>query len=144
KCGAATGVSFSADGRTLAACHLRHPSTASIKLWKQASGKLVNTLECTAGYVRGAVFSPDGKTITAGYAGPGIKSWDIARGVERVTVSGTGIYAASPDGSLFAVNTTEGIEIYDGEFDHVLARLSLGRPEMQVAQLVFHPEGRHL
>jgi hypothetical protein len=42
------------------------------------------------------------------------------------------------------VNTTEGIEIYDGEFGHVLARLSLGRPELQVAQLVFHPEGRHL
>jgi WD40 repeat protein/serine/threonine protein kinase len=144
KSGAATGVTFSGDGRTLAACHVTHPSIAAIKLWKYGSGKLVNTLECTAGSVRGAIFSPDGKTITAGYAGLGIKSWNIARSVERVTVSGTGIFAASADGSLFAVDTTEGIEIYDGEFDHVLARFSRGRPEMQVAQLVFHPEGRHL
>ena len=69
KAGAATGVSFSSDGRTLAACHLMHPSIASIKLWNRANGKLVSTLETTAGYVRGAVFSPDDRTITAG-AGP--------------------------------------------------------------------------
>jgi WD40 repeat protein/serine/threonine protein kinase len=142
--GAATGVSFSSDGRTLAACHLMHPSIASIKFWNRTNGKLVSTVETTAGYVRGAVFSPDDRTITAGYAGPGVKSWDISRGVERVTTAGTGIFAASPDGSLFAVDTTEGIEIYGAAFDSVLSRLSPGRPEVQVAQIVFHPEGRHL
>jgi hypothetical protein len=42
------------------------------------------------------------------------------------------------------VDTTEGIEIYGPAFDGVLARLSLGRPELQAAQLTFHPEGRHL
>jgi WD40 repeat protein/serine/threonine protein kinase len=144
KSGAATGVSFSSDGRTLAAGYIAHPATVAIKIWNRAGGKVVNTLESSASQVRGVVFSPDDKMLTTGHLGQGIRSWDVARRVARVTVAGTGIFAASADGSHFAVDTTEGIQIYDAALESPLARLSLGRADAQVAQLVFHPEGRHL
>ncbi len=86
--GYVTGVAFSADGKTIAAGYgvvVDILGGGGVVVWDVAARKRLadDPLPVKEGYVTGVAFSPDGKTIAAGYSGDvrggcGVVLWDVA------------------------------------------------------------------
>jgi WD40 repeat protein len=81
------GVAFSADGKTIAAgftAHFTGYSRSGVVLWDAAACKRLGDepLMVKEGYVVPVAFSPDGRTLAAGYdtskGGGGVILWDVA------------------------------------------------------------------
>jgi Tol biopolymer transport system component len=115
--GSISSAAFSPDGKTLAAGFFRYGPvavTGGVVLWDATGRKRLfdAPLEVKEGWVSGVAFSPDGKTIAAGYEyvaqNGGVVLWDVAGGkrlvdapleVERGSVSSVSF---SPDGKTVA------------------------------------------
>jgi WD40 repeat protein len=108
-------LTFSPDGRVLAASHADHTAT----LWDSNRGTRVQLLEDPAGEVTCLAFSPDGKKLATGNHDGWITFWDVktgrllvtlqalpaqkpaAGGTEWIAFTPAGYYTASPGASKF-------------------------------------------
>jgi WD40 repeat protein/serine/threonine protein kinase len=144
KSGPARCLAFSRDGRMLAAGHIRRGPGGVVKIWDLVRARELKALDEQAGEVVNLSFGRDDKILTTGSPQYGVKLWDIARGFERMSFTGSGPFACSPDGSLLAVDEKPAIHVYDSAHSDRTAELSLGRPDLWATQLVFTADGRHL
>lgn len=77
-------LSFSPDGRTLAACTMGH----EIKLWDIEAKKVLATFSGHSGTVDVALFSPDGKTLASCSLDQTVRLWDLSSGALVRTFKG--------------------------------------------------------
>jgi WD40 repeat protein len=114
-----TGLSFSPDGRKLAASSSSSVfNMDAITVWDVATGDELHTLRGHRGGVRCVAFSPDGDRLVSGSDDQMVKLWDVAKGKLVLTLRGhdsavTGV-AFSPDGNRLASVSREKVMIRDG------------------------------
>lgn len=144
KSGPAHSLAFSRDGRMLAAGYMRRGPGGAVKIWDLVRKREQKSFDEQAGDVSQIAFSRDDKFLAAGYPANGVRMWDIARGSERMSFSGSGPFAYSPNVSLLALDDKPAIHVYDPAHSDRTAELSLGRPDLWATQLVFTADGRHL
>src|SRR5208337_4692942 len=160
-------VAFSPDGKTLAAgCCLRRflvkfgsvPSgEGGVVLWDVAiRSQLVKApLAVSEGDVRSVAFSPDGKTLAAGYAGgsSGVVLWDVATRSElvkaplAVPAGNVRSVAFSPDGKTLAAGYaggSSGVVLWDVATRSQLVKAPLAVSEGDVQSVAFSPDGKTL
>jgi WD40 repeat protein len=152
--GPATHLSFSPDGRVVAAAHLGDESTLDpatkdlrLVLWDARSGARIIPLYGHTGFVTQPVFSPDGRSLAAGGEDGAIRVWDVADGTERVVLAARAgaVYdlAFSPDGSrLASAGSNPEVRVWDlssGEVD-----LTLGGHTGEVMSVAFSADGRQV
>jgi WD40 repeat protein len=91
--GAVCAVTFSADGKTLAAAAVRMVGRTvwkgEVRLWETGTGRERKAFKDRFGLVRALALSPDGRTLALLdvpdlYADPDLKLLDLATGRERV------------------------------------------------------------
>jgi len=162
--GAVTGVAFSPDGKTLAAGfgfkHDFKDIGGGVALWDVATRKRLTAdiFPVGEGAVTGVAFSPDGKTLAAGFHGDavgGVAMWEMAA-PKRLTSASLSIrkgyvadVAFSPDGKTLAAGfhpvhtTTGGVGLWDVA---TLERLAYDPfPEaFSLTGMAFSPDGRIL
>jgi hypothetical protein len=109
---------FSRDGRVLAT----HGSSGEIQLWDTKQGVLLR--ELVGKQPRGGnatmtllTFSPDGVHLaTAGHNFGDMHVWEVGSGKQRLHLTSKGFFvsvAFSPDGTLLAHGSTEGLALHD-------------------------------
>ena len=139
--GRLNGVSFSPDGKRIAAC-----GDMGVKIWNVGGGDEMFFRGEAPGYgERGVTWSPDGKRLAAGSFNQ-IKIWDLATGQELNTIKGHLSYilsvAFSPDGKRIA--STDGTpKVWDSSKGHEPLTVpgELGRWFNGIA---FEPGGKEL
>src|SRR5215470_1677609 len=89
----ATNAMFSPDGQILAI-----PDRSGVKLWSVTTGRPLRILEYVA-YFEAALFFPDGTTMASAHKDGSIRLWDVATGVNTVTLQ-SGADAANLDYSV--------------------------------------------
>jgi WD40 repeat protein len=137
-------LAYSHDGRMLAAGHIRRGPGDVVKVWDLVRERELKSLDEQSGDVIAVAFSRDDKFVTAGSPSSGVRLWDIARGSERTSFSGSGAFTYNPDASLLAVAEQSAIHVYNAAHSDRTAELSLGRPELWATQLEFTADGRHI
>jgi WD40 repeat protein len=120
---------------------------------------LTSFLHCTDGYLVKAVFSPDGKTIAAGFefdgdssgAGGGLMFWDVATrkrlGDAPILTKKRGVYAVafSPDGKNVAAGFYEDesqVMLWDVATRQKLGGVPFAVPEGTISSVAFSPDGK--
>ena len=163
-------VAFSPDGKTLAAgYHVRQPAGFSdfggVVLWDAAGRQRLagGPLAVKEGVVNDLAFSPDGKTLAAGYEGDrtgrgGVVLWDMAgrqrltRGPLAVEEGVVSSVAFSPDGKTLAagyrrlarVPFSGGVVLWDAAGRQRLTGGPLAVEEGRVRSMAFSPDGKTL
>jgi WD40 repeat protein len=102
---------ISPDGEMVAAAY--NP----IELWSVTGNQKLKSLTGHTGDVTAVAFSPDGTALASGSADATLRVWDIASGTELVSLSvgapvPYGSVAISPHGSLVAVLSTVGLQLW--------------------------------
>ena len=145
-----SAISFSADGRWLAAGQMAEGSGYGTTIWDVESGNLVRKLKAGSRTVASIAFSPDGNLLVTGYAdgygasrsesvditGLVTDTWRTHSGVgSSVAMSGDGrwLAAAGQDGTFKLFELPSGNEI----------RSWMGRAG-NTEQLALSPDGRRL
>ncbi len=156
KQGSVISVTFSPDGKTIAAaCGF---GGNGVMIWDVASRERIADFPLTVreGSVSSVAFSPDGKTIAAGYrpAGPrfvgpgGVVLWNAAGGMPlaeaplRVKDDKVSSVAFSPDGKAIAAGSDRGLVAWDAASRTLLAESSLAVKKAEVHCVVFSPNGK--
>jgi WD40 repeat protein len=159
-----SGVSFSADGKVIAAGTDLPTSKrdGQVLVWEVATGNLLGTFEVLQNRSCSTALSPDGKVLAtwgrylprppnaANDRSPSrtIQLWDIATGkelrrieIDRATMIGPAAFA--PDGKMLAVASSQStIYLFDPVSGKELRQLA-GR-NSNLAMLRFSPDGRLL
>ena len=82
--GALLGVSFSPDGKTVAAAS----QDQSARLWDSTSFQLIRTFAGHSGAVTSVCFAPDGKTLATGSLDRSVRLWEVSTGNSLRTLNG--------------------------------------------------------
>ena len=132
-----TSVSFSPDGKTIAAGNW----DTTVKVWSRA-GTLLQTLVGHSDRVNSVAFSPSGKVIVSASDDGTIKLWDSATGSLRSTLKVPGVNSASfmDDSTLVSAGADGIVKLWqlDGIAPATLAY------ETAVAGVSFSPDGQWL
>ncbi|MBI3271540.1 MAG: protein kinase [Planctomycetes bacterium] len=136
-------VSFSPDGRTVAAGTLGH----GIDLWDPATLGRLRTLEGHADSVSCVAFHPDGQVLATGSWDGTIRLWEFASGRELQVLSGhqhtVSAVRFSPDGRLLAsASWDRSLRLWDPDSGREIRTL-WGHGD-SVSSLDFSPDGRLL
>jgi WD40 repeat protein len=137
------GLSFSADGRTLASQHGK-----TICLWDVQAGKELRAITEGAPGQDNIALAPDGKTVAQGdYFKGVVHLWDAASGKELRRMAGHkgGVYAVafSPDGKMLAsVGLDMAVFLWDAATGQEMRRLDGHRG--WVRAVAFSPDSRLL
>jgi WD40 repeat protein len=160
-------VAFSPDGRTLAAGYRTvsvFGGKGGVVLWDAARrGRLApEPLPVPEGGVWGLAFSPDGRSLAAGYAADvgkgGVVLWDVARrarlapeplpvpegGIKSVAYSPDGRTLAAGWGDLSGVGGGGGVVLWDAGRRARLAPEPLAVPEGVITGVAFSRDGQTL
>jgi WD40 repeat protein len=135
-------LTFSPDSRLVAA-----GADTKIELWGVSSRHLTS-LE-TNGSVMAIAFSRDGAFIAAVTDNAGVQVWDVRTHrlsrtfTESSPGEANGTVAFSPNGSLLAVGTQDGAQLWDLATGHLMTTLKSGAGD-SVASVAFSPDGREL
>ena len=171
KLGVVQSVAFSPDGNIIAAgCYVtnRMSSDGAVVLWDVAARKVLfdEPFAVKANVVaRSVAFSPNSKTIAAGYSFPpqlnlvggGVMLWDVATRrllLDKSRSAGMnyrGPVAFSPDGITVAAasryissagNGITGVVLWNLPVDERLVNAPLAVPEGDVESVAFSPDGK--
>ena len=132
----ASGLSFSPDGKTLAAAGSSPPAKKyalaieKVHLWEVTTGKEIRTFDSHyPGQVMTLVFSPDGKTLLTASANTMIHLWEVKSGKELLIQGGhqhfVNTIAVSPDGKMLASGSGDNtIRLWESTTGKELRKLS--------------------
>jgi WD40 repeat protein/serine/threonine protein kinase len=138
----AMGVSFSPDGKLLAAnCFL------NLKVWDVETGKEVARLSQPGGGSFSFAWSPDGKELATTGSEPIVRIWNPKTGHERLVLHGhegfVSAFAFSPDGKMLASGSSDRtVRLWDVQNGHVLRRVQGYARAVQ--GIAFSPDGKVL
>jgi WD40 repeat protein len=130
------------DGRTLALATM-----GSLRLWDLESEELVREIDVPGWWGNSPVFSPDGKSVSAG-VGHSIAVWNAANGERLLNGAAThdgyvSTVAYSPDGNTVATGGEGTVRVWDAKTGQQRFVRRLGR-DANVYDLEFTPDGRLL
>ncbi len=162
--GDVTTVAFSPDGKVLAAGfdgHPRYDHNGGVVLWDTMRRSRLpdQPLVVDQGRVSSVAFSPDGKTLAAGYESSGrggVVLWDTTRrsrlpdkplaaqegDVNNVAFSPDGKTLAAGGGYAFLLRGHGGVVLWDTTRRSRLPDLPLNLVSGQVASVAFSPDGK--
>lgn len=150
---AGEAIALSPDGKVLALADDR-----SVRLWDIVADKEIAVFKEHGSAVGAVAFSPDGKTLAAGWNKPGPKPgrkvavatlWDVATGKQAQTLDPSPgpvrVLAFSPDGRILAVATQD----FPLIGDVTLWEVSIGKVRSTLESngvdcLAFSPDGKTL
>jgi len=140
-----SAIAFSPDSKTLAAAS----RFTQIFLLDAATGRLVNVLKVTTGYIetRALAFSPDGKLLATGGDGGVINLWDLESKQLHATLRGhtATIYGImfSPDGNTVATGGDDRtVRLWDAATGQ--ERMRLVGFDSGIRAVAFSPDGYSL
>ena len=144
--GAAKGVAFSPDGRSLASC----ANDATVKLWDALTGQLVRTLQGHTNEVRALAFSPDGARLVSGSKDGRLVLWNPTNGASLTELGPepeVRALAYSPDGRFIA--SAGGVDSQAGNISLWSAadggwQTDLSGHKLPVQAVAFSPDGTTL
>jgi RNA polymerase sigma factor (sigma-70 family) len=134
-------VCFSPDGQTLASVsgHFDEPDGGDTKLWSLRHDRHLQTLKGHTNGIWSVRFSPDGRTLATGSRDQTVKIWEVATGLERMTIdNGLDLFDDKHTESLTETEFNElweALGVLDGsQTQRALSRL-VGTPEQSVRWL---------
>jgi WD40 repeat protein len=145
--GGVSRVVFSPDGKTLAGAGGSFDPT--IYLWDVATGKSLRGLVGHNGFVSGAAFAPDSKTLVSAAFDATLRRWDLATGKELKTwpqqkQQGRQLSAVAlaPDGNRLALGMGNVIDLLDARTGREVRKIQAGAAAGK--SLAFSSDGRLL
>lgn len=140
-------VSYSPDGKLLAAGGGFPAQFGEITIWDTATGQIKHRLQGHRDYIYSVAFSPDKRLLASSSYDRLVKIWDIEKGVELKTLKDhtDAVYpvAFSPDGKLLASGAADRtVKVWDVGSGKRLYTLSDSLDV--VYTLAFHPSGKQL
>jgi len=145
--GSVNAVTFSADGKLLAAAAGEPALFGEVRLWNTADGTLVRTFEGHKDALYAVAISPDGKTLATGSYDQKVKLWELETGKEGHTLSAHNgaIFdlAFRPDGKILAsASADRTVKLWNVATGRRVETLSQPLKEQQA--LAWSPDGKRL
>jgi WD40 repeat protein/uncharacterized caspase-like protein len=98
-------ISFSPDGKLLAAVPNSGTEAGVVQLWDLRTGKLLREMSTRGSMGMAVAFTPDGKAVASCCRDGGAELWDVGTGQRRLVLSQTSCSAMSifPEGNIAAL-----------------------------------------
>lgn len=143
--GSVTSLTYSADGRRLAAGYGDFGAHGEVKVWDTATGQELLTLRGHTSQVTGVVFRPDGRELASASQDNTIRIWDTVTGQEVLMLRGHSdavmsvVY--SPDGRQLASASADGtVKLWDATAPQ--ETVPLRGHSVEVNRVAYSPDGR--